>query len=125
MRDGHCIEFVKKKAIQQIENRDAAKEPPQKVIKIYTILADFKESGMTSKENKRKIKQPIVISQYFTCCLTIEDDPVIGFQKKDLIRLDLRHNDALVIDIEIAQALIEWLHVDEGSTSNILHISVV
>ncbi|XP_021803157.1 uncharacterized protein LOC110747264 [Prunus avium] len=44
------------KAIQQIEDRDAtAKEPPQKVIRINTILADSQESGLTTKERKRKI----------------------------------------------------------------------
>ncbi|XP_021821663.1 uncharacterized protein LOC110763218 [Prunus avium] len=56
VKDGHCTEFVSKKAIQQIEDRDAAaKEPPQKVIRINTILADSQESGLTTKERKRKI----------------------------------------------------------------------
>ncbi|CAL2240999.1 unnamed protein product [Prunus armeniaca] len=33
VREGHCTEFIAKKAIQQIEDCDtAAKEPPQKVI---------------------------------------------------------------------------------------------
>ncbi|CAL2265237.1 unnamed protein product [Prunus armeniaca] len=32
-------------ATQQIEDYDIAKEPPQKVIRINTILADSKESG--------------------------------------------------------------------------------
>ncbi|CAL8082983.1 unnamed protein product [Prunus armeniaca] len=46
VREGHSTEFVAKKAIQQIEDRDAAaKEPPQKVIRINTILADSQESG--------------------------------------------------------------------------------
>ena len=36
-----------------------------------------------------------------------EDDPVIGFQKKDLIGLDMPHNDALVISIQIAQAMVD------------------
>lgn len=39
--EGHCTEFVAKKATEQIEDRDAvAKEPPQKVIQINNILAD-------------------------------------------------------------------------------------
>ncbi|XP_008244717.1 PREDICTED: uncharacterized protein LOC103342838 [Prunus mume] len=58
VRVGHCTEFVAKKAIQQIEDRDvAAKEPPQKVIRINTILADSQESELTTKERKRKIAQ--------------------------------------------------------------------
>ncbi|CAL9004768.1 unnamed protein product [Prunus brigantina] len=56
---------------------------------------------------------------------TIVDTPIIGFQKKDLIGLDLPHNDALVIYIQIEQAVIERVHVDEGSAANILQLSVI
>ncbi|CAL2234718.1 unnamed protein product [Prunus armeniaca] len=49
VREGHCTEFIAKQAIQRIEDRDTAKEPPQKVIRINTILADAKESGLTNK----------------------------------------------------------------------------
>ncbi|CAL9010614.1 unnamed protein product [Prunus brigantina] len=45
--------------------------------------------------------------------------------KKDLIGFDLTHNDAFVISIQIAQAMIERFHVDEGNTTNILQLSVV
>ncbi|XP_021808575.1 uncharacterized protein LOC110752269 [Prunus avium] len=104
VRDSHCTEFVAKKAIQQIEDRDAAaKEPSQKVKRINTILADSQESRLTTKEHT----------------------PVIGFQKKDLIGLDLPHNDTLVICIQIEQAVIERVHVDEGSAANILQLSVI
>ncbi|CAL2247863.1 unnamed protein product [Prunus armeniaca] len=54
VREGHCTEFIAKQAIQQIEDRDTAKEPPQKVIRINTILADSEESGLTSKEKKKE-----------------------------------------------------------------------
>ncbi|CAL2237726.1 unnamed protein product [Prunus armeniaca] len=53
VREGHCTEFIAKQAIQQIEDRYTAKEPPQKVIRINTILADSEESGLTSKEKKK------------------------------------------------------------------------
>ncbi|XP_021808572.1 uncharacterized protein LOC110752264 [Prunus avium] len=67
VRDGHCTEFVAKKAIQQIEDRDAAaKEPSQKVIRINTILAYSQESGLTTRERKRKIAQATYISQVTT-----------------------------------------------------------
>ncbi|XP_020426493.1 uncharacterized protein LOC109950786 [Prunus persica] len=126
VREGHCTEFVAKKAIQQIEDRDAAaKEPPQKVIRINTILADSQESGLTTKERKRKIAQATYVSQVTTGVPVIVDTPIIGFQKKDLIGLDLPHNDALVICIQIEQAVIEQVHVDEGSAANILQLSVI
>ncbi|CAL8152777.1 unnamed protein product [Prunus armeniaca] len=125
VKEGHCTEFIAKQAIQQIEDRDTAKEPPQKVIRINTILADSEESGLTSKEKKRKIKQATMISQVSTDIPLAEDDPIIGFQKKDLIGLDLPHNDALVISIQIAQAMVGRIHADEGSAANILQLTVI
>ncbi|XP_020412835.1 uncharacterized protein LOC109947307 [Prunus persica] len=93
VREGHCTEFVAKKAIQQIEDRDAAaKEPPQKVIRINTILVDSQESGLTTKERKRKIAHATYVSQVTT---------------------------------GIEQAVIERVHVDEGSAANILQLSVI
>ncbi|XP_021818434.1 uncharacterized protein LOC110760480 [Prunus avium] len=63
VRDCHCTKFVAKNAIQQIKDRDAAaKEPSQKVIRINTILPDSQESGLTTKECKRKIAQATYIS---------------------------------------------------------------
>ncbi|XP_021819190.1 uncharacterized protein LOC110761107 [Prunus avium] len=123
VREGHCTEFIAKQAIQRIEDRDIAKEPPQKVIRINTILADSEESGLTSKEKKRKIKQATVVSQVSTDLPPAKDDPVIGFQKKDLIGLDMPHNDALVVSIQIAQAMVDRIHVDEGSAANILQLT--
>ncbi|CAL8175713.1 unnamed protein product [Prunus armeniaca] len=120
VKEGHCTEFIVKQAIQRIEDRDTAKEPPQKVIRINTILADAKESGLTSKEKKRKIKQATMISQVSTDLPPAEDDPIIGFQKKDLIGVDIPHNDAFVISIQIAQAMVDRIHADEGSAANIL-----
>lgn len=120
MREGHCTEFIAKQAIQRIEDRDTAKEPHQKVIRMNTILADAKESGLTSKEKMRKIKQATMIFQVSTDLPPAEDDPVIGFRKKDLIGLDMPHNDALVISIQISR-----IHADEGSVANILQLAVM
>ncbi|CAL2257351.1 unnamed protein product [Prunus armeniaca] len=63
-----------------------------------------------------------MISQVSTDLPPAEDDLVIGFQKKDLIGLDMPHNDALVISIQIAQAIVNRIHGDEGSTANILQL---
>ncbi|XP_021829849.1 uncharacterized protein LOC110770076 [Prunus avium] len=115
VREGHCTEFIAKQVIQRIEDCDTANEPPQKVIRINTILANSEESGLTNKEKKRNIKQAIVISQISTDFPPAEDDPVIGFQKKDLIGLDMPHNNALVISIQITQAMVDRIHADEGS----------
>ncbi|CAL9000470.1 unnamed protein product, partial [Prunus brigantina] len=56
---------------------------------------------ISSKDKKRKIKEATVISQVLTSCLAVEEDYVIGFQKKCLIGLDLPHNDTLVISIQM------------------------
>ncbi|CAL2276513.1 unnamed protein product [Prunus armeniaca] len=66
-----------------------------------------------------------MISQVSTDLLPAEDDPVIGFQKKDMIGLDMPHNDALVISIQIAQAMVDRIYADEGSTANILQLAVI
>lgn len=39
--------------------------------------------------------------------------------------LVLPHNDALVINIQVAQAIINRIHVDEGNAAKILQLSVV
>ncbi|XP_034200621.1 uncharacterized protein LOC117615615 [Prunus dulcis] len=125
VREGHCMKFIAKQAIQRIEDRDISKEPPKKVIRINTILADSKESGLTSKEKKRKIKQATMISQISTDLPPVEDDPMISFQKKDLIGLDMPHNDAFVISIQIAQAMVDRIYADECSAANILQLVVI
>ncbi|CAL8119476.1 unnamed protein product [Prunus armeniaca] len=119
------MKFIGKQAIQRTEDRDTAKEPPQKVIRINTILADAKESELTTKEKKRKIKHDTMISQVSINLLPAEDDHVIGIQKKDLIGLDMPHNDAFVISIQIAQAMVNRIHADEGNTTNILQLAVI
>lgn len=55
----------------------------------------------------------------------IEDDPVIDFQKKVLIDLDLPHNDSLIISIQVAQAMVDRIHTNEGSIANILQLAIV
>ncbi|XP_008227357.1 PREDICTED: uncharacterized protein LOC103326882 [Prunus mume] len=125
VREGRCTEFIAKEAIQRIEDHDTAKELPQKVIRINTILADSEETGLTSKEKKRKIGQATLISQVSTDLPLAEDDPVISSQKKDMISLDAPHNDALVISIQIAHAMVDRIHADEGSAANILQLAVI
>ncbi|XP_034217338.1 uncharacterized protein LOC117628900 [Prunus dulcis] len=125
VREGHCTKFVAKQAIQRIEDRDTAKEPPQKVIRINIILADSEECGLTRKKRKRKIKQATVISQISIDLPPVKDDHVISFPKKYLTGLDMPHNDAHVISIQIAQAMVDGIHADEGSAANILQLAVI
>ncbi|XP_021802672.1 uncharacterized protein LOC110746744, partial [Prunus avium] len=66
-----------------------------------------------------------MISQITTGLLPAEDDPVISFQKKDLISLDMPHNDALIISIQITQAMVDRIHTDKGSAANILQLAVI
>ncbi|XP_034197712.1 uncharacterized protein LOC117613183 [Prunus dulcis] len=59
--DGHCKEFIAKRAIQQIKDRDAAaNKPPRKKSYRSTNLANpsrLEEAELTIKEQKRKIMQ--------------------------------------------------------------------
>ncbi|CAL8124074.1 unnamed protein product [Prunus armeniaca] len=67
----------------------------------------------------------MVISQISTDLSQAEDDPVINFQKKDLIGLNMPHNDAFIISIQIAQAMVDRIHADKGSAANILRLAVI
>ncbi|XP_034225492.1 uncharacterized protein LOC117635252 [Prunus dulcis] len=125
VRKGHCTEFIAKQAIQRIDDRDTAREPPQKVIRINTVPADFEDTRLTSKEKKRKIKQGTVISQISIDLPPAKDGHVTGFQKKDLIGLDMPHDNALVISIQIAQAMVNRIHVDKDSVAIILQLAVI
>lgn len=51
----------------------------QKFIRINMVLADNQESGLTTREWKRKIKQATFISQVTISDPANEDAPVIGF----------------------------------------------
>lgn len=73
----------------------------------------------------RKIKQATLVSHITTNYPFIKDNHVIGFSKKDLIGLDLPHNDALVICIQIEKTMIERVHVDDGSATNILQLFII
>ncbi|XP_020410343.1 uncharacterized protein LOC109946540 [Prunus persica] len=66
-----------------------------------------------------------MISQVSTSLPRPKDDPVISFQKKDVIDLELPHNDALVISIQIAQAMVDRIYADQGSAANILQLVVI
>ncbi|VVA37764.1 Hypothetical predicted protein, partial [Prunus dulcis] len=74
VREGHCTKFVAKQAIQRIEDRDTAKEPPQKVIRINIILADSEECGLTRKKRKRKIKQATCHDQIEEICPEVSSE---------------------------------------------------
>ncbi|XP_020421301.1 uncharacterized protein LOC109949629 [Prunus persica] len=110
-REGHCTEFIAKQTIEHIEDHYTAKKPSQKVIRINTIRADSKETWLTNKEKKRKIKHAIVIPQISSNLLLME--------------ADLPHNYALVISIQITQAMVDRVHADKGSATNILQLGVI
>ncbi|KAI5312136.1 hypothetical protein L3X38_041309 [Prunus dulcis] len=58
------------------------------------------------------LSQAIVISQIFANFTSAEDDPMIYFQRKDLIGLDLPHNNTLITSIQISQAVIQHMGLE-------------
>ncbi|CAL8135043.1 unnamed protein product [Prunus armeniaca] len=60
-----------------------------------------------------KIKQATINSQVSTSLPLAEDD------------LDLPHNVAFVIGIQIAQVIVDRIHADVGSAANILQLAVI
>ncbi|CAL9000820.1 unnamed protein product [Prunus brigantina] len=59
-------------------------------------------ASLGKKHLKELIKQASMISQISTTLPLEEDNLVMNFQMKDLIGLDLPHNDFFIISIQIA-----------------------
>ena len=51
--------------------------------------------------------------------------PIIGFTEQDAEGVDLPHDDALVVSVQIAHAVIDRMMVDNGSAVNLLQLSVI
>ena len=75
-----------------------------KTIRINGIFAESEHLGATNNSKKRKIQQAW-ISQVQTAGAT--PGPIIGFTEQDAEGVDLPHDDALVVSVQIAHAIID------------------
>ena len=79
--------------------------------------------GATNNSKKRKIQQALLISQVQVA--DTQPGPIIGFTEQDAEGVDFPHDDALVIYVQIAHAIVNRMMVDNGSAVNLLQLSVI
>ena len=115
--------YLDKPATQPRRNAEEEDEPPTKTIQINGIFAESEHLGATNNSKKRKIQQALLISQVQTADAL--PGPIIGFTEQDAEGVDLPHDDALVVSVQIAHAIIGRMMVDNGSAVNLLQLSII
>ena len=87
------------------------------------MFAESEHLGATNNSKKRKIQHALLISQVQTAGAL--PGPIIGFTEQDTEGVDLPHDDALVVSVQIAHAIIDRMMVDNRSAVNLLQFSVI
>ncbi|XP_070667538.1 uncharacterized protein [Malus domestica] len=70
-----------------------------------------------------KIQQARSIYQFQA--INVVPGPIIDFTEQDAEGVDFSHNDALVISVKLAYAIVDRIMVDNDSSVNILQLSVI
>ncbi|KAM2860028.1 hypothetical protein COP2_025373 [Malus domestica] len=123
MKEGKVDRYLDKPAAQPKRNAGRDEEPPTKMIRINGIFAKSKHLGATNNFKKRKIQQALLISQVQV--VNTQPGPVIGFTEQDAEGVDFPHDDALVVSVQLAYAIVDRIMVDNGSAVNLLQLSVI
>ncbi|XP_070675778.1 uncharacterized protein [Malus domestica] len=93
------------------------------MIRINGIFTESEHLGTTNNSKKRKIQQALVISQ--VQAVDTQPGPIIGFTEQDAEGVDFPHDDALVVSVQLAHAIVDRMMVDNGSAVNLLQLSVI
>ncbi|XP_070669108.1 uncharacterized protein [Malus domestica] len=123
VKEGKVDRYLDKPAEQQKRNADGDEEPPTKTIRINGIFAESEHLGATNNSKKRKIQQALLISQVHA--VDTQPGPIIGFTEQDAEGVDFPHDDALVVSVQLAHAIVDRMMVDNGSAVNLLQLSVI
>ena len=123
VKDDKVDRYLDKPAAQLRRNTEREQEPPAKTIRINGIFAESEYLGATSSSKRRRIQQATLISQVQTAGAL--PGPIIGFTEQDAEGVDLPHDDALVVSVQIAHAMVDRMMVDNGSAVNLLQFSVI
>ena len=100
VKDGKVDRYLDKPAAQLRRNTEREQEPPAKTIRINGIFAESEYLGATSSSKRRRIQQATLISQVQMAGALL--GPIIGFTEQDAEGVDLPHEDALVVSVQIA-----------------------
>nr|XP_028956427.1 uncharacterized protein LOC114824181 [Malus domestica] len=123
VKEGKVDRYLDKPAAQQKRNADGDEEPPAKMIRINGIFAESEHLGATNNSKKKKIQQALLISQ--VQAVDTQPGPIIGFIEQDAEGVDFPHDDALIVSVQLAHAIVERMMVDNGRAINLLQLSVI
>ncbi|XP_068331426.1 uncharacterized protein [Pyrus communis] len=108
VKEGKVDKYLDKLAVRPRRNADADEEPLTKTIRTNGIFHRSKDLGTTNNSKKRNIQQALLVSQV-----------------QDAKGVDFPHDHALVISVQLANAIVDRMMVDNGSVVNLLQLSVI
>ncbi|XP_070667581.1 uncharacterized protein [Malus domestica] len=123
VKEGKVDRYLDKPNEQPKKNADGDEEPPTKMIRINGIFAESEHLGATNNSKERKIQHALLISQVQV--VDTQPGPIIGFTEQDAEGVDFPHDDALVVSVQLAHAIVDRMMVDNGSAVNLLQLSVI
>ncbi|XP_068331473.1 uncharacterized protein [Pyrus communis] len=123
VKEGKVDRYLDKPDAQPKRNANKEEEPPTKMIRINGIFAESEHLGATNNSKKRNLQQALLISQ--VQAVNTQPRPIIGFTKQDKEGVDFPHDDALVVSIQLAHAIVDRMMVDNGSAVNLLQLLVI
>ncbi|XP_070672215.1 uncharacterized protein [Malus domestica] len=123
VKEGKVYRYLDKPAGQPRRNADDDKEPPTKMIRINGIFTESEHLGATINSKKKMIEHALLISQ--VQAIDTQLGPIIGFNEQDAKSVDFLHDDALVIFVQLAHAIVNRMMVDNGSGVNLLQLSII
>ncbi|XP_050157458.1 uncharacterized protein LOC126631341 [Malus sylvestris] len=120
VKEGKVDRYLDKPAAQQKMNADDAEKPPTKMIQINGIFVESEHLGAANNSKKKKIQQTLLISQVQV--VDTQLGPIIGFIEQDAEDVDFSHDDALVVSVQLAHAIVNRMMVDNGSVVNLFQL---
>nr|XP_028952589.1 uncharacterized protein LOC114822423 [Malus domestica] len=123
VKEGKVDRYLDKPAVQPRRNADGDEEPSTKMIRINDIFVESEHLRATNNSKKRKIQQALLISQVQS--VDTQPGPIIGFTEQDVEGVDFPHDDALVVSVQLAHAIVDKMMVDNGSAVNLIQLLVI
>ncbi|KAF2551108.1 hypothetical protein F2Q68_00034485 [Brassica cretica] len=128
---GHLQEFLSEKAKAHLSKEslgkskgDAPSSPPRQNRVIHVISGGSEVSGVShaaAKKSTRNAKHGLETTQPKRLLLNTDE---ISFTAKEQEKILAPHHDALVVSLTIANCLVKRILVDNGSSSNIIFLTV-
>ena len=123
MKEGKCDQYVDRPAARPRREADADAKPLAKTIRINRIFTKSEHLGATNNSKKRKIQQARSVFQ--VQAINVVPGPIVGFSEQDAEGVDFPSDDALVISVQLAHAIINKIMEDNNNSVNILQLPVI